>query len=543
MTDFPSLEISEVGGQLIVHWRVVENQPQLDRTVLRALIDQAGFGQWPLNDDKVTTFLACCNASPGDFDMPIGEPQPASVKVEIAADAMCAWVTVVPSSAGDLITQAAIGRALLEADVVLGIDEAALVQVCQAQTPARIAVAKGVPPLPGEDARFELLIDATRSRAPKVNDEGLIDFRELGEIVTVTTGLALMRRFPAGTGVYGHDVRGQLVMPKPGRDHRYAAKLSGVEFSRADPELLVAAVKGQPVLVVNGVMVEPVLHLQDVNMATGNINFDGSVQIDGDVLSGMLVRASGDIDVKGTVDGGILEAGGSVQVKCGIIAQAKVRAEVSVAARFVENASIFAGTAIAIDEMALQSDLQALNQIVIGVKAPQRGRLVGGSARAMMLIQTPVLGASTSAVTHAQVGVNPVLDAQHKVLGQRAEKLHHDLESLKQLVQHLVRTGGKADLLERAKSSWKSLHDVERECLREKSEIEKQLASIAGARVEVTKGVTGAVDMVFGNKARSLQRSYDAGTFTLVDDQIVFTGKDGSSDHDGISQVAIGGKF
>lgn len=56
-------------------------------------------------------------------------------------------------------------------------------------------------------------------------------------------------------------------------------------------------------------MVEPILRVAEVNMATGNIHYDGTVQVDGEVQHGMLVQASGDIIVSGTVDGGVLEAG------------------------------------------------------------------------------------------------------------------------------------------------------------------------------------------------------------------------------------------
>lgn len=110
--------------------------------------------------------------------------------------------------------------------------------------------------------------------------------------------------------------------------------------------------------------------MREVNMATGNISFDGTVNVEGEVLPGMKVHATGDIVVGSVVDGAHLDAGGDIHVGGGIIAKSHVRVK-AVSARFVEGSQVFAGTAIAIDDTVLQSDLQANNQIVVGLKSPR----------------------------------------------------------------------------------------------------------------------------------------------------------------------------
>src|SRR6185436_13597582 len=113
------------------------------------------------------------------------------------------------------------------------------------------------------------------------------------------------------------------------------------------PNLLRALHGGQPVHTGNAVTVEKVLSLKNVSMATGNISFDGTVEVAGDVHPGMKLHASGDIVVKGIVEGAQLNAGGSIHVAGGVVAHAVVHAGSSVSARFVENASIHAETTIA----------------------------------------------------------------------------------------------------------------------------------------------------------------------------------------------------
>lgn len=527
MGDFPGLNFSDLEGRLMVHHQPVPQRQPLDMETLLGLLKQADFGDWLLLPDALGTLVARANSLQSEFDMAVGERRDGSFKIDVAADGLIAMLTVVPAMGGKAVTLEEVMTALVQAGVVFGLDEAALRLVCEAPTGQAVIVAQGVLPQKGEDARFEMLIDTSRDRAPKMNERGLVDFRELGAIPVVEAGQALMRRIPATSGVDGTSVRGTLTKAKPGKDTAFAEKLDGTCLAPDDANLLWAAVKGQPVSVPRGVLVEQVASFKNVDMTSGNVDFDGSVTIEGDVMTGMKVRATGDIMVAGMVDGADLWAKGNIQIGGGVIAQAKVHAGGSVSARFVENSQIFSGTAIAIDDMALQSDLQALNQIVVGHKSPQRGRLVGGSARAMMLVRTPTLGAASSSVTTVQVGVNPELEARYKELLALMDKQTADEAHLKKLVQQLTQKGDTKGVLERAKASWTHVVQLWAKSLVEKEELEKQLGMIAGAKVEVTDGVSGTIDMVFGQKSRRVMRTFSAGVFSIVDEKLVFTGSDG----------------
>ena len=530
MTGFPGLIFSEVEGKLVARSQPEPDRPPLDDKTLRDVLTQAGYGNWFLLEGALATFVARCNSMTSAFDVIVGERRDGSFTIEVARDASCVWVNLVPAFGGKAVTPDDIVKALGEAGVVFGIDEPALRQACGAAVPARIVAAASVQPVNGEDTQFVMLIDLARDRAPRVDAQGLIDFRELGDIPSIEAGAPLMRRIPATSGVDGHDVRGTTLRATPGRDFPFADKLVGVSIAADDPNLLVAAVKGQPVCMGNGASVEQILAVKGVSLESGNISFDGSVRVEGDVMAGMKVHVSGDIIVTGIVEGGELDAGGNIQVGAGIIAHAKVRAAGSISARFVENSQLYAGTVIAIDDMVLQSDLQALNQILIGLKSPQRGRLVGGSARAMMLVQTPLLGAASSGVTSVQVGVNPVLETRHRDLLELIEKQNAEQENLKKVVKHLAQFPDKKAIFERAKASWQHAVQAWASSIQDKDELEKELALIEGARLEVGLGVAGSVDLVFGKQMRSLRRTFDAGIFSTDEGgRIVFTGAGGNA--------------
>ncbi len=524
MTEYPGLVFSDDGSRLSCSFLPCADRPRLELDVLGELLSHLGYGQWFHFDEALLALVERYHRSSTEFELSIGERRDAGFTLEISPDAMQVWGNVTPAYAGKPLDSEELYRALAAAGVTWGIDQAAVSAACSVRAAERIVLAAGRPAENGEDTRFELLVADARDRSPQLDENGLVDFREFGAIPTVSAEQPVMRRIPATTGTIGRNVRGEVIEPVPGADVAFAEKLVGVCVASDDANLLRAAITGQPVRCGNGVVVEPVLRVRDVNMASGNISFDGTIKVDGEVLPGMKVHATGDILVGVVVDGAELDAGGDIHVAGGIIAKAHVRAGGSVSARFVEGAHVFSGTTIAIDDSALQSELQANNQILVGLKSKQRGRLAGGSARAMMLIRTPILGSPTGGVSHLLLGVNPVLEAEYQELLQKIERQREEELNLEKLVKHLIKQGAKtAPMLERAKRSWQLAVKAWGRLLPERDELERQLALIAGARVEVGVGVAGAIDLAFGKKLVHLRKAYDAGTFSIAGEHAVFT--------------------
>lgn len=521
--EFPGLTLVQDGERLVARLSPVAERPALDRAGLQALIDSAGFSAWVLSEVESAALLARHADPAAELEIELAKASDARFSLEVADDAMQVWLNVVPAGGGKVLAPDNIFLALGEAGVTYGIDTAAVSSACVAPVSERVLVASGTPAVDGEDARFELLVAEARDRVPRVNPNGLIDFRDLGEIPSVSADDALMSRVPPTTGTAGRNVRGEVIEPVPGKDEGFSEKLLGAYVARDDANLLRAVFSGQPVRCGNAVNVEQVLRVRNVNMASGNISFDGTVNVEGEVLPGMKIHATGDIIIGGVVDGAVLEAGGDIRIGGGVIAKAHVRAGGSVSARFVENALVTAGTTIAIEDTALQSELQANNQILVGLKSPQRGRLAGGSARAMLLIRTPILGSATGGVTKLLLGVNPVLEAEYQALVHKIDKQREDEQNLEKLVKHLARQGDKAVLLERAKASWELAVKAWGRLLPQRDELERQLAMIAGARIEVGSSVAGAVDVTLGKKQLRMRKSYDAGTFTAEGERFIYT--------------------
>ena len=521
MAEYPGLELFQEDRCLLVTLSLSGSRQNLDEAAVRSHVVDAGYAGWALFDEAVAQLLAAWHHGGECQRLLLGEQRDAAFSLEISSDAMQVWLALTPACGGKTVLPEDVFLALGEAGVTAGVDTEVITTVCRANVADRVLVASGVPAVDGDDAHFELLVSDARDRSPQVNEHGFIDFRELGEIPVVTADQPLMRRIPATPGQPGCNVRGESIEPQPGCDRAFSDQLIGAYVDKDDANLLRAVFSGQPVCSANGVNIEHVLHLRNVNMATGNIAFDGTVQIDGEVLPGMKVNATGDIIVGDVVDGAILDAGGDIQVGGGVIAKASVRAAGAVTVRFVENARVYAGSTLAVEDSALQADLQANNQILVGLKN-QHGKLAGGSARAMLLIRTPILGSATGGVTQLVLGVNPVLDAKYHDLLQLIEQRKVDEDKLDKLVKHLLKQGDKSGMLERANASWQAAIKAWGELLPQREALEKEMAQMVAARVEVGDAVAGAVDMAFGKKLLRQRQSLGAGTFSLQGDQVVF---------------------
>jgi uncharacterized protein (DUF342 family) len=528
--ELAGLSLSEADGQIFLRGQPQEGRAPVDSATLQAMLVQSGYGECAMDEAALAAAATDCNTKQTPFVVQIAEKRDARIEVQIAPDEMAAQLSLTPPQGGKPASIEDIIRALTEAGVVFGVDQDALRQACELGSTAPIPVACGKSPEDGTDASFEELSPQTVDRAPKVDAMGFIDYREHGAITLVHAGTPLMRRTPATLGVEGHTIRGQVLPPRPGHDEPFAAELSGAQVDDKDANLLTASITGQPVRVRCGVSVEPVLRVAEVNLATGNIYFDGTVQVEGEVIQGMKIEAGGDIVVGGTVDGAVLEAGGNIQVCGGVISNARLRARGSVSARFAESSQIYAGTVIDLNDMALECDLQALNQIIVGTKAPQRGRLTGGSAKAMMLVKAPLFGSNKGGMTHVVVGANPELELQYQTLQQRIEKEKTNEENLQKLVQHLTAIGDPKGMLDRVKVSWRQAMQTWGKSLAERGELDKELARTRNAKVEVSMGVVGGVDLAFGVTKVRLRKDYATGRFSVdPDGRIVFTDPQGKA--------------
>ena len=270
----------------------------------------------------------------------------------------------------------------------------------------------------------------------------MANFVETSELSIVQQGDKLMRKIPRTLGENCIDVLGNIIYPVPGKNIQFAEQMDGADISKEDENLLIASIKGHPIVEDRRVKVDPTYVLDKVDMSTGNVNFDGSVFVKGDVESSMQVIATGDITINGCVIKGKIEAGGKVIVNQGIIGGEVVKSKggvikrgVSVksgetlAAGFIDNAFIESKANIIVKDYISHSDVTSGGDIVVGAKG-YKGHIFGGNIRALHLVNANLLGSESQVVTKVKVGTPLELAAKYEQKTQKVEEYEATLNSL-----------------------------------------------------------------------------------------------------------------
>jgi hypothetical protein len=477
-----------------------------------------------------TTDAAAEPASEVVVEVVIGERKDGWVEVNVAPDRMTAWLTLGAPEGGRSVAVSEINAAIKAQGIVHGLRADVLNEVVISGSCIRRVIAEGTEPIPGVEAHFDSLLEDPRAR--EVSDYEQIDYRDLGQLLLVDPGMPLVKRVPAMPGTDGIDVRGQKVPVKPTPDPGFSKGLTGVAPDANNPNLLVALIAGQPKLVDGGANVNPVVDVEGVNLATGNVEFDGTLNVKGDIQAGMTVRVSGDVIVTGTIESATVVAGGDVSVKGGIVGRAdgaagsqdtaRIQCNGSVQARFAEHAHIEAGKNIAIDTSARQSALFAGLEITVG-KGPGQGQIVGGQARALLKVRAAVLGSNAGTPTVVQVGFDPRVNAERTTIEATRKRRLEEYAKLKQLLDFLDQNPAKGGGGMREKAE-KTREQIETDI----SNFDARLAQLNGqmeltdtANIEVSKTIYSGVNLQIGQKLLHVLEDRGPARVRLKDDAII----------------------
>ena len=340
-------------------------------------------------------------------------------EVSIGEHERKAYLTLRPAQGGGRLTLEDVEKALADHGVAFGIDRDALKNaLIDRQYNTRLVCAEGVEPVPGTDAEIHLNFRTKFKIEPKDLEHHKVDFRELELVATVTQGGVVAWKTPATRGEAGTTVMGKPIPAKPGKDVLLGAG-KNTHFSD-DRTQVIADRDGHPLLKGKTVSVDEVLTIpSDVDFSTGNIHFAGSLHVQGNVLSGFSVTATGSIEIDGFVEGGTIEAGADIMIKGGVQGRntARIKAGGSVTMLFAEHAVVEAGKDISAGEV-LHADLSAGDRILIGMG---KGQACGGRLRARSLIAAKLLGSELDVPTEAVVGYDP--EAKKRLDTMRKEKV------------------------------------------------------------------------------------------------------------------------
>jgi len=301
----------------------------------------------------------------------------------------------------------------------------------------KYAIAKGTPPVNGTDGYLQYHFNNENLRPkPKILEDGSVDFRQLGLLRLCERGDVLVTSVPEKDGTDGIDVTGNVIPYVKGRAPQPIPAGKNT-FVSEDGLHLIADSSGQLVINQGKININPCLEIKgNVDNSTGDIDFNGQVIINGNVLTGFTVKAVGNIEVHGVCEGANLETEADIVIGRGAqgMEKAKLHAGGSVTAKFIEGCNVSAEGNISADSI-LNSNVTCGGDVVL---AGKRGLLTGGKLIAGNKLVAKTIGSPMGTTTIIEVGNKPTLILSVKELTEEHDKLRKEFEKVDQAVTLLT---------------------------------------------------------------------------------------------------------
>jgi uncharacterized protein len=373
---------------------------RLTKSGIMEALDNLDASNYFLDNDNIENFINLANEGNGKAyeGIKIAEKRNATVSVTVTDDGLLAHMIVTGAYGGRGLRGPELVQALSAEHVIKGINKLALKKVlavsCTLEPGVEYTqvVAQGKKPRQGKDARFIPLVDDVTKQVlapqPKSNSSK-VDMRNLGETITVGVNDPVLRLKPATKGIPGYTVKGEPLLPIPGKEFMLKEG-KGTALSPEDTNLLIATIAGMPIIKDNTVNIENALCLKSVGVGTGHVKFKGCLVVTGDIEPGMIVRATGDITVGGFIESADVQAKGDVLVKKGIIGHTVsdgepkscvVKSGGSIKANYAQYAELQSQADIHLYMHSLGNYIKCGGDVAVIDSKMQRGTLSGGTAK------------------------------------------------------------------------------------------------------------------------------------------------------------------
>lgn len=298
-----------------------------------------------------------------------------------------------------------------------------------------IEVCKGRPPVNGKNAVIEYLFEKPNIK-PKLLSNGKVDYREFTKFIFVNKDQLIIKRTPADKGKEGRDITGNVIKPIEGED-RQVEIVEGV-YANLEKTEFRAKYNGHIILSGNTISVLPLLQINgDVDMRVGNLRFEGTIHITGNVQSGFVLDAD-DIIVDGIVENAELKARNTIVIKRGvkgIISKGFIKAGGNISIGYCENGCITTGGELTIDKYCYNSIIEANTITATG----KDSIISGGTIKAFSLIDVSKIGSRNSGKMEVILGYSPLLQ-------NKAEKVKVEINQLSELLERISESLAKVNI-------------------------------------------------------------------------------------------------
>lgn len=438
-----------------------------------------------------------------------------SYQLNVSEDGMTAYVRFIPhSETSHRITLDDFMKDLKYRNITFGIKRESLQSHFGAKATycTDILVAEGEQPVQGEDARIEYYFNTDMHRRPSQREDGSVDYFHMTTINQCRKGDVLARIIPEKQGLAGHDIYNAEIKP---RDVRREQLRFGRNINLSEDGLVITSqVDGHVSLVDGQVFVSDVYISKGVDVSTGNLDYEGSIQVDGNVAENFEVKAGGNVIVNGLVEGARIIAAGNIIISKGMNGMQKgyLKAGGDIIVKFLENTRVAAGGYVEA-EAIMHSKVSAGNEIRV---EGRKGVIVGGYVQAANKVTAKNIGAGMGATTIIEVGVNPLLKTQYSRMQKALEELTKTVKNAEVILDNFkdkLKKGFQynegqlkymrsvAKLVEEKSAELQQMNQ-RMERFRAMMEIQKQ------AEVVINNEIHTGTTIIIGDSSRTIQSDY-----------------------------------
>ncbi len=378
--------------------------------------------------------------------------------LRVDEDQMAAWLYLAPPDKGQVYVKSDLETFLERSGVVKGFHSSNLSAMVKKKVYDReILVAKGAPVKEGTDGYFEYLFTPEEYGAPKIREDGSVDYSSMSALQNVRKGERVAIYHYAVLGEDGYTVTGGEMKAKPARDlppmrGKGILRENNIYYAQCDGKIEVkdGKIDIQNVHEISG----------DVNMIIGKVEFFGDVIINGNVESGVMIRAGRNIEIHGTIGAAMLFAGGDVILSRGIQGGGRISARGNVFADFIENTTVDSGGTVQSNTI-LNARISAKDKVVTTGK---KGAIIGGYTHAVKGIEAIMAGNDVEVRTILHCGYEPeefnkLIEVKQKETDTKA-KLSELVETMTDALREKRMRGSSASGTTEAKLvEWNKLKD------------------------------------------------------------------------------------
>ncbi len=387
-----------------------------------------------------------------------------------------------------------------------------------------LVVAKGRPPKQGEDDKIEYYFNVDPNVKPAMREDGTVDYFQLNIINHCKKDEILAKVVDGVRGEAGINILGKHIPP---RTEKRVVFKHGKNIEVCDEgKTLRSMVDGHVVLIDGTVFVSDVYEVENVDVSTGNIEYNGSVKINGNVASNFSVQAEGNVIINGVVEGAYIEAGGDIIIARGVNGMNKgmLKAGGNVVAKFIENATVEAEGYVNAGSI-LHSTVSAGTEIEVSGK---RGFITGGHVQANRQISVKTLGAVMGAPTIVEVGADPKIKTEYVRLQKEVGELVKSIKAMQPILVNFAKKRSLGvsftqDQIKYVREVAKSLESKKVELNKNNKkmlELQKVFDNRHQAKVIVRGEVYPGTTIVIGDISTVIQTNYMYCRFEAVEGEV-----------------------